>query len=233
MRTAPIVSFLGTKGGLGKTMASVHVATELHERGHRLMLLDIDPRAKGSARSWGTNADSKLSGLRIVHEPIRYQSVADFKRIRLDLQRMATGQSVLFVDAPGHHGAEFDLMMAVSDLVVLPVGPAREEIEVLEDILISNVPPARRLNPSLSIAILAVRTAEKRTLTKSLNDELAACPWPVFTTSLPLTQDFPNARARLMSVTSHVSGKDAALAVRSLASEFEAALQMETNQNVA
>lgn len=214
-------------------MASVHVATELHERGHRVMLLDIDPRDKGTARSWGTRATSKLGGLRIVHEPIRFQSAADFKRIRLDLQRMATGQSALFVDAPGHHGDEFDLMLALSDLVVLPVGPALEEIEVLQDILIKNVPQAKRLNPSLSIAILAVRTAAKRNLTKSLNEELSACPWPVFATSLPLTQDFPNARALLMSVTSHASGKDAALAVRSLASEFEKALQMEIEKNVA
>ena len=46
----PIISILNPKGGSGKTTISTNLARALHERGHKVLLVDSDPQ--GSARDW-------------------------------------------------------------------------------------------------------------------------------------------------------------------------------------
>ncbi len=222
---ARIVAFIGPKGGIGKTMTAVSVAAELHARGHKAMLLDAEPRIMGSARSWANKPGADLGGLRVVHELMRFKSLNDYKRQRASLKNFATGQDVLIVDAPGEEGDAFHALMLIADLVVLPCGPAEEETEVLESVLNQDVPKVRRHRKDLAVAILATRTEGKRTkLSKELRVVLNDCDWPVFKTSIPRAADFRNARAAGSFINAFASGGDGALAIRSLATEFEEVL---------
>lgn len=49
-----IIAFAGQKGGSGKTTTSISVASELFERGHKVLLVDADPQ--GSAQTWAAVA---------------------------------------------------------------------------------------------------------------------------------------------------------------------------------
>jgi chromosome partitioning protein len=47
-----IYGFLNQKGGVGKTILSIHLAAELTKRGSRVLLIDSD--LQGSAMSWSS-----------------------------------------------------------------------------------------------------------------------------------------------------------------------------------
>jgi chromosome partitioning protein len=47
-----IYAFLNQKGGVGKTILSIHLAAELTKRGSRVLLIDSDPQS--SAMSWSS-----------------------------------------------------------------------------------------------------------------------------------------------------------------------------------
>ncbi|MBF0607948.1 MAG: ParA family protein [Magnetococcales bacterium] len=45
---AKIISFINFKGGVGKTSNTVNIAGELALRGHRVLVIDMDPQANAS-----------------------------------------------------------------------------------------------------------------------------------------------------------------------------------------
>jgi len=54
-----IISILNPKGGSGKTTIATNLARSLHERGHKVLIVDSDPQ--GSARDWhAANEDNPL-----------------------------------------------------------------------------------------------------------------------------------------------------------------------------
>ena len=58
----PIISILNPKGGSGKTTITTNLARSLHERGHKVLIVDSDPQ--GSARDW--HAANKENPLPLV-----------------------------------------------------------------------------------------------------------------------------------------------------------------------
>ena len=50
MSILKIIALLNEKGGSGKSTLSINIATALHRRGEKVVLIDADPQ--GTARDW-------------------------------------------------------------------------------------------------------------------------------------------------------------------------------------
>ncbi|MDN5754172.1 ParA family protein [Arthrobacter rhombi] len=111
------LSFIDTKGGTGKTTATMYFAAVLHNRGFTCTVVDADPQ--GSATYWRDRADDAGNPL-----PFEVRSA----NIR-DLQRGSWETDYVLIDTPPGHGDILNAARDASDLVVVPTTPAELDVE--------------------------------------------------------------------------------------------------------
>lgn len=139
-----IVALTNSKGGVGKSTVSVHLAAWVHERGRRVGLVDAD--AQGSSSHWLHEA--------VPQVPIfRLQSPDEI----LDQVRVLAPQfDVLVIDGPAGLSEVTRAVLLLAHLAILPCGPsaldlraARDAIRVVRQAqLIRSGPPQAVLVPN-------------------------------------------------------------------------------------
>lgn len=110
-----VVTVAAGKGGVGKTTTSVGLAAAWTELGLRVLLVDTDPQAAGSAAWWSERSEEGL-GFTVAKELrpallARVVEVADFDLVVIDCP-------------PRLDSVGFAQVVDVADLVVCPSGPS-------------------------------------------------------------------------------------------------------------
>lgn len=113
-----IVSFVHTKGGVGKTTSAVFVGLAAAAHGLPVRLLDADPQ--GSASSWAARASEAGTPLPFPVVPATAVAVREC---------CAGPGELMLIDKPPGTAAVIDAAIDVGELVVIPSGCAPADID--------------------------------------------------------------------------------------------------------
>jgi chromosome partitioning protein len=136
-----IISLVNQKGGVGKTTIAVNLASCLSEMGFGTSLVDADPQ--GSVLQWASI--SSEHAFDVDHRP----SAATLK----DRKALSRGYDHVLIDAPPATGEMAQAILAISHLVIIPVGPSPLDIWSSKE-TVSLLPAARKRNRRVKAKLL-------------------------------------------------------------------------------
>lgn len=176
----PVIVVANPKGGVGKSTLSTQVAGYMAQRGHAVMLGDVDRQQ--SSRAWLSLRPAELPAIRtwdISHDHIA---------------KPPKGTTHVVLDTPaGLHGKRLDEVMKLADKVLVPLQPSIFDIYAtkafLDDIL------ARRKSQTVPVGIIANRVKTGSLSIDQLRSFLAAQQLPLLA-ELRDTQNYVQLAAR-------------------------------------
>jgi chromosome partitioning protein len=150
---AKVISFISRKGGTGKTTNAINLATTLHHMGKRVVLVETDTNyTLNTLRKMEVfkNKDGK-NGFEILGS--QDHAVAE----ELASIRESKKTDFVVVDSAGKTTDEgIKKLCLVSDVVVVPTSLTQNDLLVTYQ-TVTDLAPARKLNPQLRILILPNR----------------------------------------------------------------------------
>ncbi|MCE2733537.1 MAG: AAA family ATPase [Chryseotalea sp.] len=162
-----ILSFISRKGGTGKTTNAINLATTLHQRGNKVLLVETD-------------TNYTLNTLRKI-ESAREKNVTTFDivgsqdaTIAEELQQVKQNNRYDFVivDSAGKTTDEgIKKLCLVSDAAIVPTSLTQNDLLVTYQ-TVTDLLPAQKLNPALKILILPNRIhsfTRQKTVTETLS----------------------------------------------------------------
>ena len=154
------LAVVNLKGGTGKTLTAVHLATALAAQG-RTLLIDADPQ--GSALSWSEEAGELPCG--VVSLPVR-----DLHR---RLQGLLPGIVHTVIDTPPGDRAIVRSAIAASDVVVVPIPPSIMDLDRLAPTLdlIAEIEDTKKLRVFVLLTRVRATTKSGR-LTREVLGEI-------------------------------------------------------------
>jgi chromosome partitioning protein len=160
----PVIAVANPKGGVGKSTLATQVAGYLANRGHAVMLGDVDRQQ--SSRQW--------LALRPAHlAPIRGWEVAHDAIVR-----PPKGTSHVVLDTPaGLHGKRLDEVMKIADAMLVPLQPSLFDIQATHAFVqqLRNHKRADRVR----VGLVAMRVKEHTIAAEQLQHFLATLDTPV------------------------------------------------------
>ena len=112
------VSFVHTKGGVGKTTSAIMVAAAAARRGRVVEVFDADPQ--GSASRWADIAAQRGDDLPF---PVRYVSASELNQLP------GSGSVLQIIDTPPGEADSIQAAIDTADLVVIPSGASPMDID--------------------------------------------------------------------------------------------------------
>lgn len=118
---AKLIGLASTKGGVGKTTIALNLAAVLARRGSRVAVIDADPAGHAAAVAEMGALPCPVTTLLL--EEVEAGAVAAWsKAVR------AADADFVILDAPGALGAAFGAVIAIADLVLIPVGASMLDV---------------------------------------------------------------------------------------------------------
>ncbi len=150
---AKIISFISRKGGTGKTTNAINLATALHHSGRRVILVETDTnytlttlRQLEKLKTEAGRAFFEILGShdsQVADELIRIKQTPNLDFIVVDSAGKTTDEGI-------------KKLCLVSDAVVVPTSLTQNDLLVTYQ-TITDLAPARELNPKLKIMVLPNR----------------------------------------------------------------------------
>lgn len=159
----PVISFASSKGGAGKTTASIVLGTELSE-GARVIMIDADP----AQRLLRWSALSPLpSNLHVI-------ASGGERSIQAEISDAKSRAAFVLIDLEGSASRLTSFAIAESDLVIVPSGEEQQDADAAIDTLAEIAMEGRARRKKIPAAILLARTAAavKSKLEKHIHAEL-------------------------------------------------------------
>ncbi|VTR93359.1 ParA protein OS=Rhodopirellula europaea 6C GN=RE6C_04424 PE=4 SV=1: CbiA [Gemmata massiliana] len=176
-----IIVLANSKGGVGKTSISVHLATWLAEQGHSVVLADCD--AQQSSGEWLAEA---APGIRVVR-------LADPTAILDALPQLALEADYVVADGPGSNTETSRALLLRADLALVPCKASMLEVRALAQAtaVLRQSQDIRHGRPGAIIVLSMVGKTYR--LTQDMKDAAAALGLPLAKTSLTLKQIYADA----------------------------------------
>ncbi len=150
---AKVISFISRKGGTGKTTNAINLATTLHQLGKRVVLVETDTNYTLNTLRKMEVFKAKENGKAFEILGSQDNAVAE----ELTALRDSRKTDVVVVDSAGKTTDEgIKKLCLVSDVVVVPTSLTQNDLLVTYQ-TVTDLAPARKLNPQLKILILPNR----------------------------------------------------------------------------
>lgn len=148
-----VISFISRKGGTGKTTNAINLATSLHQLGKKVILVETDTNYTLNTLRKMEQFKSKENGKGFEIVGSEDHQVAE----ELTAMREKRGTDVVVVDSAGKTTDEgIKKLCLVSDIVIVPTSLTQNDLLVTYQ-TVTDLAPARQLNPKLKILILPNR----------------------------------------------------------------------------
>jgi chromosome partitioning protein len=126
------IVFANEKGGTGKSTTAVHVAVALAYQGHKVAIIDLDPRQRTSYR-YLENRDATMKRLNIdIPQP--FYDVFDgdsIKGLELLIERMSAGVDFLLYDTPGRDDKFARYVATRANTLVTPINDSFVDFDLI------------------------------------------------------------------------------------------------------
>jgi chromosome partitioning protein len=148
-----VISFISRKGGTGKTTNAIHLATTLQQLGKKVLLIETDTNYTLS-----TLRKMEMFKVKKSAPPFEIAGSHDAK-VADELSALKTENAVdvIIVDSAAKTTDEgIKKLCLVSDLVIVPTSLTQNDLLVTYQ-TVTDLAPARELNPKLKILVLPSR----------------------------------------------------------------------------
>lgn len=133
-KPSKIIVFGNEKGGTGKSTTAMHVIAMLLAGGHRVAVLDLDPRQKTLSRYIENRLIySKRHGLDLHTPPVDAEAPVPENAAALDerINELTADTDFLVIDCPGHDTEVARTAYAYADTLVTPVNDSFVDVDLL------------------------------------------------------------------------------------------------------
>jgi chromosome partitioning protein len=150
---AKVISFISRKGGTGKTTNAINLATTLHHMGKKVVLVETDA-------NYTLNTLRKMEVFKSQDSKNGFEILgSQDKDVAQELSSIRDSRKTdyVIVDSAGKTTDEgIKKLCLVSDVVVVPTSLTQNDLLVTYQ-TVTDLAPARELNPRLKILILPNR----------------------------------------------------------------------------
>ncbi len=126
------IVFANEKGGTGKSTTAVHVAVALAYQGHKVAIIDLDPRQRTTYR-YLENRDATMKRLNIEIPQPHYAVFEDDNLARLErlIERMGHGVDYLLFDTPGRDDKFARFVATRANSLVTPINDSFVDFDLI------------------------------------------------------------------------------------------------------
>jgi chromosome partitioning protein len=151
---AKVISFISRKGGTGKTTNAINLATTLYNQGHKVLLIETDTNyTLNTLRKMETfKGENGTAGSFDILGSHDHEVADELSKIKENSKAQ-----YIIVDSAGKTTDEgIKRLCLVSDAVIVPTSLTQNDLLVTYQ-TVTDLAPARELNPKLRILILPNR----------------------------------------------------------------------------
>jgi chromosome partitioning protein len=180
-----VITLITPKGGTGKSTLARSLAAHWSLTGHKPALVDADPQQTLAARY---NPDGPMASIPIVAEP--EERVADV------IEDFRARHAPVIVDTAGFRNRTAITALVATDLAIIPVKPAIEDIEaavaafgLIQEI---NDTPERKGRPIRCVMVLTM-TMSATVIARHARAQLTAAGYPLLKAEMANRVAYPEA----------------------------------------
>jgi chromosome partitioning protein len=157
-----ILTLTSRKGGCGKTVLAMAIASSLAEQGTDVALLDADPN--GSVHRWATD----------IHRgaPIRAYAESDAERLADLVPEVGEQHAVVVVDTAGFGNQAATVAAAAADLVLVPAAPGEADVIEAQRTVLFVAGLARSTRRTIPVRVIINRVRRNTTLARHVAAEI-------------------------------------------------------------
>jgi chromosome partitioning protein len=176
-----IIAIANSKGGVGKSTLSVHLAAWLHQQGHRVTLADCDTQQSSS--EWIREAAPDIVTVRLDNPDT----------ILNELPVLNQETDYVVADGPGSQTETSRALLLRADLAIVPCKASMLEVRALAKAT-EKLRQAQDIRSGKPSAIIVLSMVGKHyRLTQDMKDAAAALELPIASTPLILRQVYADA----------------------------------------
>jgi chromosome partitioning protein len=176
-----IIVVANSKGGVGKSTVSVHLAAWLCQQGHRVTLADCD--SQQSSSEWVREAVPQVNAVRLDNPDV----------ILNELPHLATETDYVIADGPGSQTETSRALLLRADLAIVPCKASMLEVRALAKAT-EVLRVSQDIRGGLPKAVIVLSMVGKNyRLTADMKDAAAALNLPLASGALILRQIYADA----------------------------------------
>ena len=180
----PVIVVANPKGGVGKSTLATNLSGALAQRGHAVMLGDVDRQQ--STRRW------------LALRPPNLPPIRGWELAHDEIVRPPRGTTHVVLDTPaGLAGARLDAVMKIADRLLVPLQPSPFDIQATHDFVRTLL--AHRRGGKVKAGVLGMRLREGTISADQLRRFLATLEVPLVGV-LRDTQNYVHLAARGLSL---------------------------------